>query len=139
MKKLDAVFNPKSIAVIAHSPQSDAVATDVYRNLLSSKFHGSVCLVNGSDTAVSGAPAYPTYEPFPDDVDLAVLVAHAGVLRDLVDQAIENRVKALAVVSPGFQQDGRKLHRGRTMLPINISDTGLHSLNRDLWVRGNVG
>lgn len=101
---LDAVFNPKSIAVVGASRRPGAVGNDIFRNLLASEFTGPVYPVNQKSRAVRGVHAYPSLAAIPGSVDLAVLVVPAAAILDLVDQAAEKSVKALIVISAGFKE-----------------------------------
>jgi acetate---CoA ligase (ADP-forming) len=104
--KLDAFFNPKSIALVGASTKPHTVGNDLLRNLLFTEFNGSVYPVNPKAQAVLGVHAYPTIKNLPGPVDLAVVVVPAAAVLDVVRQAADTGVKAMVLLSAGFKESG---------------------------------
>ena len=74
---LDAVFRPRSIAVIGASRERGAVGAEIFHNLISHGFQGVVYPVNPKAGVVQSVQAYPTIEAVPGPVDLAIIVVPA--------------------------------------------------------------
>jgi len=106
ISKLDAIFHPKSVAVVGASRRPGTVGNDIFRNLLYAEFNGSVYPVNPKSTSVLGVHAYARLADIPGPVDMAVLIVPARVTLDVVDEAIQKGVKALVVISAGFKEVG---------------------------------
>ena len=104
--KLNAIFYPKSIAVVGASNRPGTVGNDIFRNLLFSGFNGTVYPVNIKATSILGVHAYPSLAAIPGPVDQAILIVPAAVVLDTVDQAIAKGVKGLVVISAGFKETG---------------------------------
>ena len=104
--KLNAIFHPKSIAVVGASSRPGTVGNDIFRNLLYSEFNGSVYPINPKASNIQGVHAYATLDDVPGPVDLAVLIVPAAVVLNVVRQAIAKGVKALVVISAGFKETG---------------------------------
>src|SRR5271169_6545532 len=100
--KLDAVFHPKTIAVVGASTRPGTVGNDIFRNLLYAEFNGSVYPVNPKAKAILGVHAYGRLADIPSPVDMAVLIVPAAGILAVVDEAIAKGVKALVVISAGF-------------------------------------
>ena len=57
---LDAIFHPRSIAVVGATEKEGSVGRTILWNLLSSPFGGTVYPVNPSRPAILGVKAYPS-------------------------------------------------------------------------------
>ena len=77
-KPLDAIFSPRSVAVIGATEKAGSVGRTVLWNLIGSPFGGTVYPVNPKRPNVLGIKAYPTIEDVPEPVDLAVIVTPAA-------------------------------------------------------------
>lgn len=104
--KIDAIFNPKSIAVVGASTRKGTVGSDLFRNLIDDKFQGEVYPVNPKSPEIYGRKTYATLADIPGDVDLAILILPAKIIPMVLDQAIEKGVKAVVVISAGFKETG---------------------------------
>src|SRR3954469_8946865 len=71
---LDAIFRPRSIAVIGASRRRGTIAGEVFHNLVSSGFPGVVYPVNPAAPAVQSVRAYASVREIAEPVDLAVIV-----------------------------------------------------------------
>jgi acetyltransferase len=111
---LDAIFSPRSVAVIGATEREDSVGRTILWNLITNSFGGTVFPVNLKRPSVLGIKAYPTVLDVPDEVDLAVIVTPAptvpGVIRDCVKKGVQGAI----VISAGFKEigeDGAELER----------------------------
>lgn len=81
---LDAMFEPRSVAVIGASEKTGSVGQALVQNLRF--FGGPVFLVNAKRKKISGLDAYPEIAAVPENVDLAVIATPAptvpGILRE---------------------------------------------------------
>jgi acetyl coenzyme A synthetase (ADP forming)-like protein len=104
--KLNAIFQPQSVAVIGASTRRGTVGNDIFRNLLVNEFNGSVYPVNPKAKAILGVHAYPSLAEIPGPVEMAVVIVPAVAVLGVVDEAIAKGVKALVVISAGFKEVG---------------------------------
>jgi acetyl coenzyme A synthetase (ADP forming)-like protein len=105
-RPLDALFRPRSVAVIGASRQRGTLSGELFHNLIAQGFAGPVYPVNPAARAVQSVRAYATLDEVPDEVDLAViLVPRAGVL-DAVDACARKGVRGLVVITAGFAELG---------------------------------
>src|SRR5262249_28920350 len=63
---LDAIFEPKSVAVIGATEATGSVGRTIIENLLKSPFKGRVYPVNPKRDTVLGAKAWPNVGAIPD-------------------------------------------------------------------------
>ncbi len=106
--KLDAVFQPRSVAVVGASTRRGTVGNDIFRNLLLNELNGSVYPVNPKASHVLGVHCYGSLEEIPGEVDMAVVIVPAKAVLGVTDQAIAKGVKALVVISAGFKEIGHE-------------------------------
>ena len=103
---LDAIFRPRSVAVIGASRDRRTVGGAIFHNLVSHDFQGPVYPVNPKSGVVQSVRAYPTIREIPDPVDLAVVVVPAAQVLEVVEACGEKGVKGVVVISAGFKETG---------------------------------
>ena len=114
VSSLDALFCPRSVAVIGAKDDPDTVGRTVMVNLTSSGFKGKVIPVNPHRATVLGLPCFKSVADIPFEVDLAVIVVPAAHVPEVMHTCGEARVKAVIIISAGFSElgeSGRKLEK----------------------------
>ena len=105
-KGLDAIFRPRSVAVIGASRREGSIGRQVVANLIAGGFQGPVYPVNPKAEVVLSVPAYAGVRAIPGPVDLAVLVVPPDVVLQAAEQCGKKGVKGLVVVTAGFREIG---------------------------------
>jgi acetyltransferase len=120
---LDAIFAPKSVAVIGASEKSGSVGRTLLWNLISNPFGGTVYPVNPKHHSVLGIRGYPTISNIPEAVDLAVIASPAPTVPGIIGECVEAGIKGAIIISAGFKESGAEgvalehaRHTGRTLL-----------------------
>jgi len=111
---LDAVFQPRSVAVIGATPREGTVGRTVLANLTSHGFRGKVWPVNPQHAQILGLPCFPAVGKIPEPVDLAVIATPAATVSGVVGDCVAAGVKAAIVISAGFRErgaEGQELER----------------------------
>jgi acetyltransferase len=103
---LDAIFAPRTVAVIGATDKAGSVGRAVFWNLRSGPFAGKVFPVNPNRTEVLGAAAYPTIAAVPEPVDLAMVVTPAPIVPGLIGECVDAGVKGAVIISAGFKEIG---------------------------------
>ena len=103
---LDAIFFPKSVAVIGATDRLGSVGRTIVWNLISSPFNGTVYPVNPTKNSILGIRAYPRIEEVPEQVDLAIIVTPAKTVPGLVNDCVKAGVRGFIVISAGFKETG---------------------------------
>src|SRR5687767_12077995 len=83
---LDAIFQPRSIAVIGATETPGSVGRTVLWNLIGNPFGGTIYPVNPRRANVLGIKAYPTIADVPEQVDLAIVVTPAPTVPGVIGQ-----------------------------------------------------
>jgi len=103
---LDAIFHPRSIAVVGATEKEGSVGRTILWNLLSSPFGGTVYPVNPTRPAILGVKAYPSIGAIGEPVDLAVIVTPAKSAPGLMVECGEAGIKGVIIISAGFKEIG---------------------------------
>ena len=106
MDKLDAIFSPKSIAVIGASTKKGKVGHDIFANILYGGFQGTLYPVNPKAGSILSVKCYATIEHIPDPIDLAMIVLPPRPAVKAVAACIAKGVKGVVIVSAGFKEVG---------------------------------
>lgn len=100
-RAMDALFHPKSIAIVGAS-QRPGFANSIQRLILKGGYEGAIYGVNPRYDEVMGCPSYPTIDAIPGGVDKAIVVVPSGAVMDVLGQAERAGVKAVNIITSGF-------------------------------------
>src|SRR5579872_2764677 len=103
---LDAIFAPKSVAVVGATEKTGSVGRTILWNLISSPFGGTVYPINPKRPNVLGIRAYPSLKDVPEKIDLAVIVTPAATVPGIIQECVDLDVKGAIVISAGFKETG---------------------------------
>lgn len=103
---LDAIFAPKSVAVIGATETPGSVGRTIVWNLISSSFGGTIYPVNPKRASILGIKAYPNLSAVPEVVDLIVVVTPAVSIPGIIKEAVDIGVKSAIIISAGFKETG---------------------------------
>ncbi len=106
IKSLDAIFAPKSIAVVGASTRVESVGRAVFNNLLQGEFTGVIYPVNPKTKSISGVRCYSSVLEIPDKVDLAVIIIGPQFIPQMMKECGECGVKGAIIISAGFKEIG---------------------------------
>jgi acetyltransferase len=101
---LEAMFAPKSIALIGASEKPGSVGRALLENLQS--FGGQVFAVNPNHQNILGRKAFSRIADVPGDVDLALLATPAATVPAIIAECATAGVKGAVIVSAGFKECG---------------------------------
>ncbi len=143
---LDAIFRPRSVAVIGTSSRARSIGREILANLLESELQGVVHPVNPALPVVSSLRCHPDVEAIPGPLDLAVVVVPAKAVLEVTEQCARKGVRGMVIISAGFREigaEGRALEdrvmavaRGAGMRVIGPNCMGV--INTDPAVRLNA-
>jgi acetyltransferase len=103
---LDAIFAPRSVAVIGASERAGSVGRSVLWSLVSSPFGGTVYPVSAKRQSVLGIKAYRNVSEIPEQLDLAVIVTPAATVPQIIEECAVAKVGGAIVISAGFKEHG---------------------------------
>ncbi len=106
MHSLDAIFKPRSIAVIGATPRAGSIGREILNNLFANEFNGKIFPVNPKYEYIHSTKAYPSVTSISDPVDLAVIVVPAANVLGVVEECATKGVKGLVIITAGFREIG---------------------------------
>lgn len=116
---LKLFFNPRAVAVIGASRRRGTISGEIFHNLLSYGFKGSVYPVNPTADVIQSVPAYSSVEAIPGPVDLAIIIVPAAQVVEVAVACGRKGVRALVVISAGFSETGNEgQERQRELLRV---------------------
>ena len=101
-----ALFYPKSIAIIGASRNIKTVGNDVVKNLVIQGFKGNVYPVNPKADILYGQKVHATVTEIPEKIDLAIIAIPAKFVPEALIQANDKGATAAIVISAGFKEAG---------------------------------
>lgn len=108
MNNLDAIFAPSTIAVIGASSQKGKVGHDIFANILSGGFKGTLYPVNPKARSVLSVKCYSSIAAIPDPIDMAMIILPPKLALQAVKDCIAKGVKGIVIVSAGFKETGEQ-------------------------------
>ncbi|MBN2141373.1 MAG: acetate--CoA ligase family protein [Desulfovibrionaceae bacterium] len=104
---LEALFGPKSIAVIGASRDPGKIGHMVAANIVQAGYKGKLYPVNPNPGSILGLELVPGVAGLPEAPDLAVICLPREKVLDAARELAEKGVRAMAVVTAGFKEVGR--------------------------------
>ena len=101
---LDALFNPRSVAVIGASEDPTRIGGRPLRYLKESGFRGAVWPVNPRRDRVQGLEAWPHVNEVPGPIDVAVVAVTASKVVETIEACAAKGVGAAVVFTSGFAE-----------------------------------
>lgn len=103
---LDAIFRPRSVAVIGASSAPEKYGHIILKNILDAGFRGPVYPVNPKAGQILGRPCARGIADLPPGVDLAVVIIPARTVPQALAEAGQRGIKAAIIISGGFAESG---------------------------------
>ena len=104
MADLTKLFAPGSLAIIGASGDPGIIRGRFVQTFLHHRFSGRVYLVSRSEETVMGHATHPHISALPEPVDLAVILAPASAVPEVLADCGEAGVGAAVVVASGFAE-----------------------------------
>lgn len=104
----DALFRPRSLAVVGASRNPRKLGYVLLDNLLKSRFPGRLLPVNPKAESVLRLPAYASVDDVPGPIDLAVIVAPAESVPEVLESCGKRGVRAAVIITAGFREIGER-------------------------------
>jgi acetyl coenzyme A synthetase (ADP forming)-like protein len=120
-----AIFEPRSIAVVGASQRRGQLGSELFHNLIQSRFNGRLYPVNPKADEVEYIPAYKSVRDIPGDVDLAFIIVPAAQVEDVIDDCIAKGVRGVVVITAGFAETGEEGRAREARLVDKIRSAGI--------------
>jgi acetyltransferase len=120
IRNLDALFKPKSVALVGASKQRGAIGALLAHNLFNAGFDGAVMPVNPKYHVVEGVITYPDVASLPEPAELAVISTPPETVPGIISDLGARGTRAAVIVSAGFGEggDGHGLQLRQSVLDV---------------------
>jgi len=108
MSYLNALFNPRTIAVVGVSENSAKLGSVIFNNIINSGFLGKAFPVNPKYKELYGYKAYKSILDIRENLDLVVIVIPGDVVEGIIKECVKKKVKSVIIISAGFKEIGKK-------------------------------
>ena len=105
MPNLDALFRPRSIALVGASPDNTIIRGRIVEAVALYGFDGPLYAVSRSHEEIRGIPCYRSIETLPGPMDLAIVTIPAEHVAASLRACGRIGVKAAVVISSGFGEE----------------------------------
>lgn len=105
---LDALFKPKSVAVIGASNNPLSIGHIVIKNLLDHDYKGPIYPINPKSKFIKSFRAYPSVMEVPDEIDLVNISIKNTLVPYVLEECGKKGVKFAIVHTAGFKEVGEE-------------------------------
>ncbi len=105
--EIDAIFHPRSVALIGASSKEGKVARVLMDRFLEMGFEG-LYPVNPRESEILGLRAYKAVTDIPGPVDLALVLTPPDAALETVKECAAKKVRAIVITTAGFGESGSK-------------------------------
>jgi len=105
---LDALFKPKSVAIIGASNNPLSIGHIVMQNLLEHNYKGPIYPINPKSKYIKSFRAYPSVSDVPDDIDLVNISIKNTLVPYVLEDCGKKGVKFAIVHTAGFKEVGEE-------------------------------
>ncbi len=111
---LDALFKPRSVAIIGASNNPLSIGHIVIQNLVDHNYKGPIYPINPKSNVIKSFKTYPSIADVPDEVDLVNISIKNSLVPTVLEDCGKKGVKFAIVHTAGFKEvgeEGLKLER----------------------------
>jgi len=108
VKMLDALFKPKSVAIVGASNNPLSIGHIVMQNLLDHNFKGPIYPINPKSRFIKSFRAYASVSEVPDEVDLVNISIKNTLVPYVLEDCGKKGVKFAIVHTAGFKEVGEE-------------------------------
>jgi acetate---CoA ligase (ADP-forming) len=112
LQKMDAFFNPHSVAVIGATKKVDKAGHVIFKNFVTNKQHGvfkgELYPVNLNEDSILGFKCYQSLSQIPGKIELIVVIVPAKFVPSIMEEAAAKEVKTAIIISSGFKEVGNR-------------------------------
>ncbi|MHC4943009.1 MAG: CoA-binding protein, partial [Planctomycetota bacterium] len=111
---LDALFKPRSVAIVGASNNPLSIGHIVIQNLVDHGYRGPIFPINPKENQIKSFKAYKSILEVPDEVDLVNISIRNTLVPRIIEECGKKGVKFAIVHTAGFKEvgeEGLKLER----------------------------
>lgn len=101
---LDALFRPRSVAIVGASPTRGNARNSLVRALLKHGYEGKVYPVSPTHAEIEGHKAYKSLSELPETPDVALIITPAKTVPGIIEECGAKGTRNAIVFSAGFEE-----------------------------------
>lgn len=125
---LDALFSPRSIAIVGATDSTERIGGIPLDYLLRFGYTGKLYAVNPRAGTVQGLPAHARLTDIAEPVDLAIVAVPQAHVAAVLEDAAAIGVKSMVLFSSGFAETGAEGASAQQALQQRARETGIRLL-----------
>ncbi len=125
---LDALLNPRSVAVIGASDDPGRIGGRPIRWMRLAGYKGAIYPVNPRYDHVQGIRAYPDIASVEGDVDLAIVAVPARLVPETLEACADKSVTSAVIFSAGFAETGDEGQAAQARITTTAHERGIRVL-----------
>ena len=122
---MEALFNPRRMAVIGASEHLAKWGRIVPSNIMRDGYKGELYLVNPRGGSLNGMDFYPSAAEIGKEIDLAMITIPAENVEETLEDCAAAGAKAVIVISGGFSESSREGRALEERMVAKAHDCGL--------------
>jgi len=107
MEELDALFSPRSVALVG-IPRGFKIGTLFLMALKDQGFAGPIYPVNPHAHEIDGLRSYPRLADVPDPLDMVIVMVPKGQVKTVLEDCARKRVKSVILYTSGYGESGAR-------------------------------
>jgi acetyltransferase len=105
---LDALFRPRSVAIVGASTKELSIGNVITRNLQTYGYTGAIYPINPTAPDICGVRAYRSLAEVPGEIDLAHIIVPSRGVPEAMEECGRKGVKAVIINTAGFSEMGEE-------------------------------
>lgn len=101
---MNALFKPRSVAVIGASEKEAKLGFHVMKSLTKGGFPGRIIPINPGSKEIMGLKTFPSITELTYDIDLAIVVLPARLVPAIFKECLAKGVKGIVLITAGFRE-----------------------------------
>jgi len=130
---LDAIFRPRSVAIVGASNNPRRWGYHTLTNMLLSGYRHPIYPINPGEREVQGIKCYPSIIDVPGEIDLAIIVVNMSLIVEVVKACIAKKVKGGIIITAGFAETGDEGADLQDRLAKEAKQAGFHFIGPNCW------
>lgn len=106
MHSIGEVLFARSIAIVGASNNTKKLGYIILKNIIDGGYEGKIYPINLKEDTILGIKCYPSISDIPENIDLAVIVVPASIVKNIMIEAGEKGAKGAIIISGGFKEIG---------------------------------
>lgn len=101
---MNALFKPRSVAVIGASEKEAKLGFHVMKSLTKGGFPGKIIPINPGSKEIMGLKTFPSITELTYDIDLAIVVLPAKLVPAIFKECLAKGIKGIVLITAGFRE-----------------------------------